>query len=145
MVYEEKPIDFIPDMEVVGCLVECDNKILLLLRQDNKREGNKWGLPGGKIEKMDDYIEEAIIREIREETGLIINKSELTFHKKFFITHLSFSFFYHYFNLKFKKIPNIIISENEHKEFAWMTKEEALNKQLVADEDYCIKDYYGIK
>jgi len=41
MIYQEKPKDFIPDIEVVGCLVEKDNKILLLHRRNYKPQGGK--------------------------------------------------------------------------------------------------------
>jgi hypothetical protein len=41
MIYNEKPENFIPDMEIVSCLVECNGKILLLHRNDHKPEGNK--------------------------------------------------------------------------------------------------------
>ena len=44
-----------------------NNNILMQLRTDNK----KWGLPGGSIE-LGEKVEEAAIREIKEETGLSI-------------------------------------------------------------------------
>ena len=63
MIYNEQPNNFIPDIEVVGCLVECDGKIVLLHRQDHKMEGDKWDLPAGKIDKTDANSREAMIRE----------------------------------------------------------------------------------
>ncbi|HLP86917.1 MAG TPA: NUDIX hydrolase [Candidatus Paceibacterota bacterium] len=145
MVYEEKPADFTPDMEVVGCLVECQGKIVLLLRQDHKREGNKWDLPAGKVDKKDLGIKEAMCRELSEETGIQVDKKELNFYKTFYVSHLGFNFFYHYFNLKLNEFPDIVISKDEHKEFVWVTPSEALKMPLVLDEDYCMGNYYGIK
>lgn len=145
MVYEEQPIDFIPDMEVVGCVVECGDKILLLLRQDHKKEGNKWDLPAGKVDKSDSNTREAMMRELKEETGIQIDDKDLNFYKTFYVSHLGFNFFYHYFNTKFNEFPNVVISKDEHKEFVWVTPSEALKMPLVLDEDYCMKNYYGIK
>ena len=145
MIFKEKPEDFIPDMEVVGCVVECGGKIVLLHRQDHKLEGNKWDLPAGKVDKSDISVREAMVRELREETGIVVDEKVLILHDTFFVAHLGFKFFYHHFNLKLEKIPEIIIAEGEHKAFIWVTPEEALNMPLVMDEDYCLKHFYGIK
>jgi 8-oxo-dGTP pyrophosphatase MutT (NUDIX family) len=144
MIYNEQPEGFVPDMEVVTCLIKIDNKILLLHRNDSKKEGNKWGPPGGKIDKEDSSRIMAMLRELKEETGLSLNENELSFHKTFFVSHLGDNFLYHYFNCNLKEVPEIIISESEHKAFAWVTPQEALNMSLVLDEDHCLKDYFGM-
>ena len=145
MIYNQQPIDFIPDMEVVGCLIECNGKILLLHRQDGiKFESNKWGPPAGKINKQDNNEREAILREIKEETGLILENNNLNFHRTFYVSHLGFNFLYHYFNYPLNEITDITLSEREHKDFTWKTPDEALDMPLVLDEDYCMKNYYGI-
>lgn len=145
MIFNEKPNDFIPDIEVVGCILECSGKILLLHRHNNKSEGGKWGIPAGKMEKTDDDYKSAILREIKEETGLTFNKNDLTFHKTFFVIYPNKKYNYHYHSIILEKELDIIIEQKEHQNFAWVTKEEALNMPLVMDEDHCLKDYYGIK
>jgi 8-oxo-dGTP pyrophosphatase MutT (NUDIX family) len=144
MIHDKQPIDFISNMEVVACLFESEGKTLYLHRHDHKPEGNKWGLPGGKIDKEDGSAIKAMIREIKEETGLTIQEEDLNFYKTFFVSHLGNNFLYHYFNCKLEKIPVITIAEKEHKDFIWLTPQEALNMTLVMDEDYCLKDYYKI-
>jgi ADP-ribose pyrophosphatase YjhB (NUDIX family) len=49
------------------CIVNDKNQILLQKRSDNQL----WGLPGGLIE-LDETLEEAAIREVKEETNLDI-------------------------------------------------------------------------
>jgi len=144
MIHDKQPNGFIPDMEVVACLVGINNKILLLHRHDNKPEGNKWGLPGGKIDKEDKNKEMAMLRELKEETGLSLKEKELKFHKTFFVSHLGHNFLYHYFNYSLNEEIDIVLSEREHKAFVWVTPQEALEMSLVLDEDHCLKDYFGI-
>lgn len=145
MIYNEQPIDFIPDIKVVGCLVELEGKILLLHRHDNKSQGGKWGIPAGKIDREDKNEKTAMVRELKEETGLIINEDDLIFHKTFFVEYPEKKYFYHYHNLKLKNKVDIIIENFEHQDFVWVTPQEALNMPLIMDEDHCLKDYYGIK
>lgn len=60
---------------VVAVIVNSDNKILLLKRSDFKDQWmpSKWSLVGGAINKKESP-EDACEREIKEETGLEINK-----------------------------------------------------------------------
>ena len=54
-------------------IVECNNEILLLRRANYmKRFGGKWCLPGGHIDKQE-TSKTAILRELKEETNIIIN------------------------------------------------------------------------
>lgn len=46
-----------------------DRRGRLLLQQ--RSDGGQWGLPGGSVE-IGESVREAIIREVREETGLIV-------------------------------------------------------------------------
>lgn len=144
MIYKEKPENFIPDIEVVACLVECNGRFVLIHRQDNKIHGDKWGQPAGKVDLSDEDNLDAMVRELREETGLEIKIKELNFYKTFYVSHPDRDFLYHYFNVHLEEEPEIILSEKEHKGFSWVTIDEALKMSLILDEDYCLKDYYGI-
>jgi 8-oxo-dGTP diphosphatase len=64
----------------VAAIVNSDNKFLLLKRADNKDYWmpNKWSLVGGGIEK-DETPQQAVKREIKEETNLDIDKFVKTF------------------------------------------------------------------
>jgi mutator protein MutT len=54
-----------------GCIVE-DGRVLLQRRGDD----NRWGFPGGAIE-LGESAEEALLREVEEETGLQVRVEAL--------------------------------------------------------------------
>ncbi len=58
----------------VGALVEDQEERILLVRHKKERGGywqGKWILPGGMLE-VGETIDEGIVREVREETGLAV-------------------------------------------------------------------------
>jgi ADP-ribose pyrophosphatase len=54
----------------VGGVVINDGKVLLVLR-GKPPSGGEWAIPGGSVE-LGETLKEAVEREIREETGLIV-------------------------------------------------------------------------
>ncbi len=64
----------------VICLIYKDNKILL---QDRvKKDWKGYTLPGGHVEKDESFVD-AVIREMKEETGLTISHPKLCGIKQF--------------------------------------------------------------
>jgi mutator protein MutT len=58
----------------VGAVVICDGKILLEKRKNEPGKG-KWSIPGGLVE-LGENVEQTVIREVGEETGLEVEKPE---------------------------------------------------------------------
>ena len=58
-------------MIVHGCggMILKDNKVLLILRKNNNEYNGIWSNPGGKVEE-NETVEEAVIRELKEELGI---------------------------------------------------------------------------
>lgn len=61
---------------VVDAIIVRDNKILLTKRAQQLREGGKWAIPGGYIER-DETTLEAVMREVLEETGYTCEVQQL--------------------------------------------------------------------
>jgi 8-oxo-dGTP pyrophosphatase MutT (NUDIX family) len=145
-VYLEKPADFNPKAEVVGCCyLHYQDKILLLHRQDFKSEGNRWGIPGGKLNKGEPLIE-AIIREIFEETGYQLEREKIHHMGKLYIKVPNFDFEYHMIQYQFPiENPSAVkINFKEHKGFTWVTPKDALKMDLITDEDICLEICFGL-
>lgn len=62
-------------VRVTGLLIE--NKKILLLDQDTTEE-RSWSLPGGKVEP-NESLETAMVREMKEETGLDVSVGDLLY------------------------------------------------------------------
>ena len=59
---------------VLLALVNEKNEVLISLRKNKKEYDGYWEYPGGKVEE-DETLEQAIIREIKEEINLEISKN----------------------------------------------------------------------
>ena len=140
MIYANKPEQFTPKFEVVSCFVECNDEILLLLRQDHKPEPNTYGVPAGKVDEGETPMQ-AIQREVWEETG--IQLTDPTHFEKLYVKYPDYDFTYHIFHKRFDEKPNVIINPNEHKHHRRTHPKKALELDLIEDEDACIKLFYG--
>jgi mutator protein MutT len=58
----------------VGAIIVCDGKLLLEKRKNEPGKG-KWSIPGGLVE-LGENVEQTVVREVKEETGLEVEKPE---------------------------------------------------------------------
>ncbi|WP_286922968.1 MULTISPECIES: NUDIX domain-containing protein [Lysinibacillus] len=65
----------LPKVGVGAVILDENNQILLVLRKRSPEAGH-WSLPGGKVDYME-TIENAVIREIKEELGVDIKIERL--------------------------------------------------------------------
>lgn len=65
-----------PRVPCVGALVRDGAGRLLLVRRANEPGRGLWSLPGGRVEPGES-AEQALVREVREETGLLVTVGPL--------------------------------------------------------------------
>ena len=105
----------------IAVIVNNDNKILLLKRSDEDKKiwmPGKWALVGGGVEKGESP-QQAVEREILEETGLIIDK----FNKRFSIQRNPNSI-EHIFACRYEGDPTDITLNNENTNYGWYDVDE---------------------
>ena len=115
--------------EVAIFIINNDGKVLLQKRSANKRFApNKWGLCAGHVD-ANESLEDAAIREIKEEVGLDVTPKELIPYGKREVTirdsnsHITY-FYYVKCN---KKEDEFIIQEEELSEVRWFNIDEIIN------------------
>ena len=112
-----------PKIRAAGCFLEYDGKFVILLRHENKSDGNTWGLPAGKVGN-DETDEESVLREIDEETGYSAKASEIEFLGNFDFDFPDLFLEFPTYRLKLKKPIEVVHRPDEHTQWKWMTPEE---------------------
>lgn len=145
VVYKKLSEKFCPKMEVAALFIEHENRILLLHRQENKSQGNLWGIPGGKLDKGE-TPRQAVIREIKEETSYDFSNQPIEELGTVFIEYNDKDhFIYHMFRTQLHEDPSAVkINFKEHKGFTWATPQDSLKFELIKDEDVCFKLIYNL-
>lgn len=118
---------------VASCFVEHKGHVLFLLRQDHKIEGNTWCLPGGKTETNETPLQ-AVIREVEEETTLILTESDLESLHSYYLEYSYGHIVYHVFRATLTSKPTITIRPDEHKDYRWISPHAAQHElDLIID------------
>ena len=121
---------------VDGILIAPDNEILILQRANYlKNFRGKWGFVGGSVDKKDNSNKDAIIREIKEETGIELNDNEKKNMKSYELhEHLGglddeiVVSDTEYWIIKLDEKYDIKISK-EHQRYKWVDNESFKEKQ----------------
>ncbi len=147
MITLEKTDDFENVLQVVGCFLEHEGKILFLKRTTNKPESGVWGAPGGKVDPHEaGNIVQAIVREVFEETRIILDDKKLQQVGVFYVIHPNEKYFvYTKYRYVLDEKPEVVLREAEHTDLIWVTPTESLQLPLVLHEDFTIKHAYGIE
>ena len=121
---------------VDGILINPDNEILILQRANYlKNFRGQWGFVGGSVDKKDNSNKDAIIREIKEETGIELNDNEKKNMKSYELhEHLGgpddeiVVSDTEYWIIKLDEKYDIKISK-EHQRYKWVDNESFKEKQ----------------
>jgi 8-oxo-dGTP diphosphatase len=59
---------------VAGALIDTDGRVLIAQRPQGKSMAGLWEFPGGKVES-DERPEQSLIRELKEELGIVVQEA----------------------------------------------------------------------
>jgi nucleoside triphosphatase len=125
---------------IVGAIIINDEGKVLLLKSHKWKD--MYIIPGGHIE-LGETIEGALIREVKEETGLdifdidFLDFQESIFHNKFFIKR-------HFIFLDFvcKTKGNNVVLDNEAENYLWASIENVFELPLVSNTKVTLQKYF---
>ncbi len=128
---------------IVSCCIKKGDKILLV--QENKKEVNGlWDLPGGKL-KTTETVEQAAIREIKEETGYNIKLQSILILQNYVTKKGEMLIIY--FNAELLSNKQKKYKKEEIKNTKWFTIDEIKNmpKSNIRGGDGIDKILYNIE
>lgn len=109
-------------MRIVGCFLEHGRRFLILRRHPRQAFGDTWGLPAGQVER-DERDDEAMLRELEEETGFTASGSSLEHLGTFALGEDGRTSFVTY-RVRLPHVPQVTLRDVEHVDYRWVTPEE---------------------
>jgi len=87
-----------------------------------------------------------VLREIKEETGLILPASAIQHYSSVYVRDGDLDIEWHMFSTTLAARPTITLNSREHSEFRWVTPQQALqiDGELIHDLKESIQLFYGI-
>ena len=112
---------------IVLAIITCGAQVLIIRRALTPADVPDlvWAFPGGKVEDGE-TLEQAVIREVAEETGLRIRTVHLLYAR--IIPHTTRLALYYHCPLPFSVPPIPEIDRREVSDAAWVSGPEALSK-----------------
>jgi 8-oxo-dGTP pyrophosphatase MutT (NUDIX family) len=139
-IFRTPPKDFSPSVSVSSCYCHCEGRLLLLKRHPGKSQGERWGVPAGKLEEGESPLE-GLIREIKEEIGIVLAPKDGAFITTIFIRLPWVDYTYHMFFTSFDEYPALDLAIDEHTECKWATMPEALQLPLIWGAETALEIY----
>ena len=106
------------------------NKILIVRPRLNL---GKWIMPGGNIKKSE-TPEMSVIRETKEEIGIVLEPEKLIFSRREVNSYRFIKTEIHYYVYLTEKELNVIIDKNEIAEYKWVLIEDIEKTGIVPHE-----------
>ncbi len=121
----------VPRLAVGGVVIEGDR--VLLVRRGKPPAFGEWAIPGGSVE-LGETLPQAVEREIREETGLIVKAGEIchTFEAVKRDDDGRVRFHYVIIDLTAEYLSGEPIPASDVTEAAWLTSEDLADRPVNA-------------
>jgi 8-oxo-dGTP diphosphatase len=129
-----------PKVAVRAIIQNSDGKILILKRANTGYCEGYWNLPGGKVD-FGQTAEEAVIREVEEETMLKTEKAKFLFYMDNLPDETTDL---HFVNLFFECVcTGEVTINNESSECQWINRDDLKSLNLAFGHDEAIRRYYS--
>jgi 8-oxo-dGTP pyrophosphatase MutT (NUDIX family) len=92
----------------------------------------KWSLPGGGLHS-DEPILQGCLRELREETGIVLAEKQVTKMFSSVFRHGGFRYLCHYFVAVLPEKPVVMTQKIEILDYAWVNRHELTAKNVQPD------------
>ncbi len=124
--------NFFGPVAAVGALVVNDKNQLLLVRRARDPAKGRWGLPGGFVDRFE-TIEDAIVREVHEETSLQLStKTLLMSHPNGYrYGGIVVAVIDIFFVCQARQSDAIRLQKNELSEFRWVERDSSLFNEMA--------------
>jgi 8-oxo-dGTP diphosphatase len=116
----------------VGAIIVEDDRVVLVKRGHPPLAGD-WSIPGGVLE-IGEMLREAAVREVREETGLLVEPGEvLGIYDR--VIREGHRVRYHYVLIDFacRRISGELQAGSDAEQARWFTRDEIRQLSLAAD------------
>ncbi|MGZ6326885.1 MAG: NUDIX hydrolase [Bdellovibrionota bacterium] len=124
-----------PELPLVGVgSIIIENERVVLVKRAHPPIQGQWSIPGGVLE-VGEMIREAAIREAREETGLMVEPSELLGVFDRILRDAEKRVQYHYVLIDFlcRRVGGELLAASDAAEVRWFTREELPALKLAED------------
>lgn len=116
-----------------GAIIIQDSRVLLVKRNHPPIQG-QWSIPGGVLE-VGELVRDAVVREAREETGLVVEAGELLGVFDRILRHADGRVQYHYLLVDFlcRPVAGELCAASDAADVRWFTREELPELKLAED------------
>ena len=124
-----------PDSPLVGVgAVIIDKGRVLLVKRGHPPLSGEWSIPGGALE-VGEMVREAAVREVKEETGLSVEATELLGVYDRVLRDGGGRILYHYVLIDFlcRRVGGELEAAGDAEEARWFTPQETGKLPLAAD------------
>ncbi|MCL7384842.1 MAG: NUDIX hydrolase [Thaumarchaeota archaeon] len=115
----------------VGALILQDHNILLVKRVNEPGKG-KWSIPGGTVE-LGESLKDAVVREVYEETGLVVEVLELLDIIEVIRKDDAGNIAFHYVILDYlaRPVGGNLRAASDASDVLWASVDEAMNMEIT--------------
>lgn len=131
LITSNRPENYTPRIEAVACYLAKGESFLFLKKAKGRNEEETWGVAGGKI-KTGEKSEQAVVREVLEETGVSIDAEKLSFETLLYVDNPCYGKYTLYIHSYSCEEDQEITLSEEHTEFKWLPLSEAKKLTLLS-------------